>query len=96
MRKLMILALLLNVLLLAGRFWQELPVNAQTNNEPQPALDERFCADSNGDGQVNIVLPQLEMESPFVRLATPTGGTHGEEKTILGRGEGGDSEGASG
>jgi hypothetical protein len=45
-----VVLLSLNVFLLAGRFWQELPVEAG----PGPATDERFCADANGDGSVDI------------------------------------------
>ena len=56
MRKLLVIALLVNAALLAGRFWQELPANAQ-EDPGGPAVDERFCADSNGDGTIDLSDP---------------------------------------
>ena len=53
MRKLLILALCVNAVLLAWRCWQELPI-AQGVKGTGPLLDDRYCADSNGDGSVDV------------------------------------------
>jgi len=52
MRKVLASVLAVNALLLATRVWQELPV-AQGGGGG-PATDQRFCADSNGDGAVDM------------------------------------------
>ena len=52
MRKVLVIVLAVNALLLAVRAWQELPV-AQ-GGAGGPATDQRFCADSNGDGTVDM------------------------------------------
>ena len=46
-KKIIAFALLLNVVLLAGRFWQERPANAQQN-------PSRACGDVDDSGSVNI------------------------------------------
>ncbi len=48
MKKLLLFALLLNAALLAGRFWQEVPANAQA----QPMATEN--GDLDGDGTRNV------------------------------------------
>ena len=50
MRKLLVFALLLNAALLAGKFWQELPVSAQQGGAPS-------CGDVNGDGDLDLSDP---------------------------------------
>ena len=48
MKKLVVFALLLNALLLAGRFWQELPANAQAG----PVVIEN--GNVNGDEKIDV------------------------------------------
>jgi len=52
MRRLLVPVLVLNALLLAVRVLQEIPV--VQGGGGSPATDERFCADSNGDGVVDL------------------------------------------
>ena len=54
MRKLLVFALLLNAALLAGRFWQELPVNAQGGNLVCEQDRTLHSIDSNGDGGIDL------------------------------------------
>ena len=56
MRKLLVFALLVNAALLAGRFWQEIPVNAQEGGSDPACKDDRtlHSIDSNGDGGVDL------------------------------------------
>ena len=55
MKKLIVFGLFLNAALLAGRFWQELP-QAVGGEKLTPATDERFCADSDGDGELTYLI----------------------------------------
>ena len=55
MKKLLIVLLCLNACLLADRLWQEVPMAQGGGGGPW--LDDRCCADANGDGLVNIVDP---------------------------------------
>ena len=64
MRKLLIVALLLNAVLLAGRFWQEFPVNAQGGGAGMKCPP--FAGDANGDG--NIDLPDAQYLLNFLFL----------------------------
>jgi len=52
MKRFIVLVLIVNALLLGVRAWQELPV-AQ-GGVGLPATDDRFCADPNGDGVVDM------------------------------------------
>ena len=84
MRKLLVFALLVNAALLAGRFWQELPVNAQE----EPVATEN--GDVNGDGDRNItdavyLLRWLFQRGPEpVACAQEGGGLTPEQEEILG------------
>jgi len=66
MKKLIVIALFLNAVLLAGRFWQELPANAA-----MPATDSRFCADTNGDGKIDLSDAVTVLNHLFTGTATP-------------------------
>jgi hypothetical protein len=52
MKRFLVPVLIVNALLLGVRAWQELPV-AQ-GGAGVPATDDRFCADSNGDGILDM------------------------------------------
>lgn len=61
MKKLLVVALLLNAVLLAGRFWQELPLKAQGKLAGQKSCDPNtggdptlWSVDGNNDGLVDI------------------------------------------
>ena len=56
MKKLLVLPLLLNAALLAGRFWQEFPVNAQEGEDDLACKEDRtlHSIDSNDDDIVDM------------------------------------------
>ena len=67
MKKLLVPVLLLNALLMAGRFWQELPVNAQ-GDEP--------CSSLSGDvdaNKTNVASRRFMCTPIFIFPLTPRG-----------------------
>ena len=52
MKRLIVVALFVNAFLLAGRFWQELPANA--GGTPLGLMDNQFCADADGNGNLDM------------------------------------------
>ena len=83
MKKLLLVALFLNGVLLAGRFWQELPANAQE----QPLATEN--GDLDGDGTRNVtdavyLLRWLFQRGPAPVACAQGGGLTPEQAEILG------------
>ncbi len=70
MRRLLIVALLINTLLLVGLVGREMGVFAQAG-AGGPATDERFCADANGDGAIDLSDAVTILNHLFTGQGTP-------------------------